>query len=257
MATVEIYTTPMCPYCYRAKRLLEQQGRRVHRDRPLAVPGSARRDGRAVRRAAHRAADLRRWPRVGRLGRSACARRCRRLWTPDCCAGRAPMICFALHCGQRPYVRGLVPRRRHLRPAGRRGRHHLPDLRRQRGAQSDDGAGGGALGLARRRRAARDAGRGRSRRSAPDHVKAAVMMAMLRKMREHVEKNFDNVGERFPEEARRIHYGEAEEREIFGQATPRGSQGADRGGHHRAAAAGPAQARRLIGLSRGRPPADS
>ena len=25
---------------------------------------------------------------------------------------------------------------------------------------------------------------------------------------------------RFPEEARRIHYGEAEEREIFGQATP-------------------------------------
>jgi hypothetical protein len=55
--------------------------------------------------------------------------------------------------------------------------------------------------------------------SAPDHSKAAVMMAMLRKMREHVEKNFDNVGDRFPEEARRIHYGEAEEREIFGQAS--------------------------------------
>ena len=53
----------------------------------------------------------------------------------------------------------------------------------------------------------------------PDHAKAAVMMAMLRKMREHVEKNFENVGERFPEEARRIHYGEADEREIFGQAS--------------------------------------
>ncbi len=53
----------------------------------------------------------------------------------------------------------------------------------------------------------------------PDHAKAAVMIAMVRKMREHVEKNFENVGERFPEEARRIHYGEAEEREIFGQAT--------------------------------------
>ena len=53
----------------------------------------------------------------------------------------------------------------------------------------------------------------------PDHAKAAVMMAMLRKMREHVEENFENVGERFPEEARRIHYGEADEREIFGQAS--------------------------------------
>jgi len=26
MATVEIYTTPMCPYCYRAKRLLASKG---------------------------------------------------------------------------------------------------------------------------------------------------------------------------------------------------------------------------------------
>ena len=26
MAKVEIYTTPLCPYCYRAKRLLGQKG---------------------------------------------------------------------------------------------------------------------------------------------------------------------------------------------------------------------------------------
>jgi glutaredoxin 3 len=26
MATVEIYTTPMCPYCTRAKRLLDRKG---------------------------------------------------------------------------------------------------------------------------------------------------------------------------------------------------------------------------------------
>lgn len=26
MATVEIYTTPMCPYCHRAKRLLANKG---------------------------------------------------------------------------------------------------------------------------------------------------------------------------------------------------------------------------------------
>jgi hypothetical protein len=50
-------------------------------------------------------------------------------------------------------------------------------------------------------------------------AKAATMLAILRKVREHVETNYENVGERFPEEARRIHYGEAEEREIFGQAT--------------------------------------
>jgi hypothetical protein len=53
----------------------------------------------------------------------------------------------------------------------------------------------------------------------PDQAKAATMVAMLRKMREHVEQNFENVGERFPDEARRIHYGEAEEREIYGQAS--------------------------------------
>jgi glutaredoxin 3 len=26
MAEVEIYTTPLCPYCWRAKRLLDQKG---------------------------------------------------------------------------------------------------------------------------------------------------------------------------------------------------------------------------------------
>ena len=41
----------------------------------------------------------------------------------------------------------------------------------------------------------------------------------LREIREHVEKNSDNVGNKFPEEARKIHYGEAEERSIHGEAT--------------------------------------
>jgi hypothetical protein len=54
----------------------------------------------------------------------------------------------------------------------------------------------------------------------PDHVKAAAMVAMLRQVRDHVEKNFENVGDRFPEEARRIHHGEARTRDIFGRATP-------------------------------------
>ena len=35
----------------------------------------------------------------------------------------------------------------------------------------------------------------------------------------HVEKNTENVGEKFADEARRIHYGEAEERGIRGVAS--------------------------------------
>lgn len=42
---------------------------------------------------------------------------------------------------------------------------------------------------------------------------------MLRKLREHVEKNFDHVGDRFAEEARRIHHGESEQRDIWGRAS--------------------------------------
>ena len=38
-------------------------------------------------------------------------------------------------------------------------------------------------------------------------------------LREHVEETCDNVGDRFAEEARRIHYGEADERGIYGEAT--------------------------------------
>ena len=48
---------------------------------------------------------------------------------------------------------------------------------------------------------------------------AAQMMALLRKIRTHVERNFDDVGERFPEEVRRMHHGEAEARNVYGRAT--------------------------------------
>lgn len=55
---------------------------------------------------------------------------------------------------------------------------------------------------------------------ARDAARAAALLQTLRQVREHVEKNFENVGGRFAEEARRIHYGEAEPRDIVGQATP-------------------------------------
>lgn len=46
------------------------------------------------------------------------------------------------------------------------------------------------------------------------------LRAKLRELREHIVKTADPVGERFAEEARKIHYGETEHRSIYGQATP-------------------------------------
>ena len=42
----------------------------------------------------------------------------------------------------------------------------------------------------------------------------------LRELRDHIVKNADNVGERFPAEARKMHYGDIEHRPIFGEASP-------------------------------------
>jgi hypothetical protein len=44
--------------------------------------------------------------------------------------------------------------------------------------------------------------------------------AKLKELRDHLTKNADNVGRRFPEEARKMHYGEIEHRSIYGEATP-------------------------------------
>jgi hypothetical protein len=51
----------------------------------------------------------------------------------------------------------------------------------------------------------------------PDPTRMKQFMAGFRK---YVQENADYVGPRFPEEARKIHYGEAEERQIYGEATP-------------------------------------
>jgi len=49
--------------------------------------------------------------------------------------------------------------------------------------------------------------------------RAAAMVAMLRQLRQHVEATAENVGKRFPEEARKIHFGETEARGIYGEAS--------------------------------------
>jgi len=47
----------------------------------------------------------------------------------------------------------------------------------------------------------------------------AEMRQALVQLREHVEANAENVGDKYPEEARKIHYGESEKRGIYGKAT--------------------------------------
>jgi len=42
----------------------------------------------------------------------------------------------------------------------------------------------------------------------------------LKELRDHITKNASYVGPRFPEEARKIHYGETEQRSIYGEASP-------------------------------------
>jgi hypothetical protein len=43
--------------------------------------------------------------------------------------------------------------------------------------------------------------------------------AKLKELRDHLTRNADNVGKKFPEEARKMHYGEIEHRSIYGEAS--------------------------------------
>ena len=60
----------------------------------------------------------------------------------------------------------------------------------------------------------------------PANTPVAVMSApeyelrqKLKEIRDHITKNASYVGTRFPEEARKIHYGETERRSIYGEAS--------------------------------------
>src|SRR5215470_2643314 len=75
------------------------------------------------------------------------------------------------------------------------------------------------------------AGESREGEAAPTAAKSPTPVAMispqeqefrrkLRELRDHLVKNAENVGQRFPEEARKMHYGEAEHRSIYGVASP-------------------------------------
>ena len=46
------------------------------------------------------------------------------------------------------------------------------------------------------------------------------LRAKLKELRDHLVKNAENVGRKFPDEARKMHYGEIEHRSIYGEASP-------------------------------------
>ncbi len=55
------------------------------------------------------------------------------------------------------------------------------------------------------------------RNAAPEELRK--MRQFVTGLRKYVQENADYVGPRFPEEARKIHYGETEIRNIYGEAT--------------------------------------
>ncbi|MBI3676143.1 MAG: DUF1178 family protein [Proteobacteria bacterium] len=60
------------------------------------------------------------------------------------------------------------------------------------------------------------------KRSAGEEMRK--MRQFVTGLRKHIEENADYVGPKFPEEARKIHYGETEERHIYGEATLKEAQ---------------------------------
>ena len=60
-----------------------------------------------------------------------------------------------------------------------------------------------------------------SRKAALDEAaaRAHAMREWVANVRRHVEENAEYVGDRFPDEARAMHHGDAEERQIYGEAT--------------------------------------
>lgn len=60
---------------------------------------------------------------------------------------------------------------------------------------------------------------GTKSKAEPSANELRKMRQFMSGVRKYVEQNAENVGPKFPEEARKIHYGETEERPIFGEAS--------------------------------------
>lgn len=60
---------------------------------------------------------------------------------------------------------------------------------------------------------------GTKRTATPAPQQLRQMRQFMTGLRKYVQENADYVGPNFPEEARKIHYGETEERQIYGEAS--------------------------------------
>jgi len=58
-----------------------------------------------------------------------------------------------------------------------------------------------------------------TRKADPPAQELRKMRQFMTGLRKHIEENSEYVGPKFPDEARKIHYGETEERSIYGEAT--------------------------------------
>ena len=105
----------------------------------------------------------------------------------------------------------------------------LPHVRLHQDRKDDHGAAG--IGSEKARRSARTTDVNRAAALARPAPEAPAPVAMvspqerefrkkLKELRDHLTKNADYVGQKFPEEARKMHYGEIEHRSIFGEASP-------------------------------------
>jgi hypothetical protein len=58
----------------------------------------------------------------------------------------------------------------------------------------------------------------------PTQAQMVEAYKAMRKLQRRIERDFDHVGNRFAEEARKIHHGEVDKRAIYGSATPNESK---------------------------------
>ena len=169
---------------------------------------------------------------------------------PSARGRRLLMIRYALACVERPHLRELVPEFRGLRQAGEARAGRMPALRRQQGREGADGADAVAAPRSAAARRCRLRCPTPAAAPAPSETPTPVAMmspeerefrAKLKELRDHLTKNADNVGRKFPEEARKMHYGETEHRSIYGEASPEEAKDLHRGRHRISSAAGAAR----------------
>ena len=86
----------------------------------------------------------------------------------------------------------------------------------------------------------------------PPHPELAKAFAQLQALAREVRSKADYVGPKFAEEARRIHYGESEARQIYGEAAPNEVKELLERGHHRLAPAAASGRQELNGAQRAR-----